>query len=106
MGNQVSIRSNRLRGNSLCTWDTRKRRFVRSLEGFRCFRGCHHGVSPRHLQAYLNEFTFRFNLRFYPFNAFRSLLGISGQAFAPTYDGLYTGSWQHPKCSGERRASI
>jgi hypothetical protein len=59
-------------------------------------RGCHHGVSPQHLQAYLNEFTFRFNRRFYPFNAFRSLL-ISGQAVAPTYDGLYTGSWQHPK---------
>src|SRR6266852_574245 len=50
--------------------------------------GCHHGVSPQHLQAYLNEFTFRFNRRFYPFNAFRSLLGISGQAVAPTYDGL------------------
>ena len=50
-------------------------------------RGCHHGVSPQHLQAYLNEFTFRFNRRFYPFNAFRSLLGISGQAVAPTYDG-------------------
>jgi hypothetical protein len=56
-------------------------------------RGCHHGVSAQHLQAYLNEFTFRFNRRFYPFNAFRSLLGISGQAVAPTYDGLYTGSW-------------
>ena len=69
-------------------------------------RGCHHGVSPQHLQAYLNEFTFRFNRRFYPFNAFRSLLGISGQAVAPTYDGLYTGSWQHPKCSGESLASI
>ncbi len=38
--------------------------------------GTHHGVSPQHLQAYLNEFTFRFNRRFYPFNAFRSLLGI------------------------------
>ena len=32
----------------------------------------------KHLQAYLNEFTFRFNRRFYPFNAFRSLLGIAG----------------------------
>jgi ISXO2 transposase-like protein/transposase-like zinc ribbon protein len=62
-------------------------------------RGCHHGVSPQHLQAYLNEFTFRFNRRFYPFNAFRSLLGISGQAVAPTYEGLYTGAWQHPRCS-------
>jgi hypothetical protein len=43
---------------------------------------------------------------FYPFNAFRSLQGISGQEGAPTYDGLYTGSWQHPKCSGKNRASI
>ena len=42
--------------------------------------GIHHGVSAKHLQAYLNEFTFRFNRRFYPFNAFRSLLGIAGGA--------------------------
>ena len=46
--------------------------------------GIHHGVSAKHLQAYLNEFTFRFNRRFYPFNAFRSLLGIAGGAEAPT----------------------
>ena len=44
--------------------------------------GIHHGVSAKHLQAYLNEFTFRFNRRFYPFNAFRSLLGIAGGAEA------------------------
>lgn len=50
----------------------------------------HHGVSPQHLQAYLNEFTFRFNRRFYPFNAFRSLLGIAGDVTAPTYAELYT----------------
>ena len=30
--------------------------------------GTHHGVSPQHLQAYLNEFSFRFNRRHYPFN--------------------------------------
>ena len=52
--------------------------------------GIHHGVSHQHLQAYLNEFTFRFNRRFYPFNAFRSLLGIAAtsphrptQSFTP-----------------------
>ncbi len=55
-----------------------------------CSRGIHHGVSPQHLQAYLNEFTFRFNRRFYPFNAFRSLLGIAGDVTAPTYAELYT----------------
>ena len=46
--------------------------------------------SEQHLQAYLNEFTFRFNRRFYPFNAFRSLLGIAGDVTAPTYAELYT----------------
>jgi len=51
--------------------------------------GIHHGVSPQHLQAYLNEFTFRFNRRFYPFNAFRSLLGIAGDVTALTYAELY-----------------
>jgi hypothetical protein len=45
----------------------------------------------QHLQAYLNEFTFRFNRRFYPFNAFRSLLGIAGGVTAPTYAELYSG---------------
>ena len=53
--------------------------------------GIHHGVSHQHLQAYLNEFTFRFNRRFYPFNAFRSLLGISAVAESPTYSDLYSG---------------
>lgn len=62
--------------------------------------GAHHGVSPQHLQAYLNEFTFRFNRRHYPFNAFRSLLGIGGDCEAPTYADLYSGEWQHPTVSG------
>ena len=51
-------------------------------------------------QAYLNEFTFRFNRRFYPFNAFRSLLGIAGGVAAPTYAELYSGSWKHPTSWG------
>jgi len=60
--------------------------------------GVHHGVSPQHLQAYLNEFTFRFNRRFFTFNAFQSLLGI-GAAMAPTtYDALYNaGPRRRPK---------
>jgi hypothetical protein len=54
-------------------------------------QGTHHGVSQQHLQAYLNEFTFRFNRRFWPFNAFNSLLGISVTVEAPTYEELYSG---------------
>ena len=47
--------------------------------------GTHHGVSHRHLQAYLNEFVFRFNRRFYPMTAFNSALGLAAHASAPTY---------------------
>tara|TARA_R110002167_G_scaffold26395_3_gene90987 strand:+ start:3722 stop:4435 length:714 start_codon:yes stop_codon:yes gene_type:complete len=63
-------------------------------------RGIHHGVSPQHLQAYLNEFTFRFNRRFYPFNAFRSLLGIAGDVTAPTYAELYAAKSRPTTSSG------
>ena len=67
----------------------------------RWLMGTHQGaVSPEHLDYYLNEFTFRFNRRFYPFNSFRSLLGIAGDAVAPTYAELYSGNWTHPTCLG------
>ncbi len=58
--------------------------------------GVHHGVGDQHLQAYLNEFTFRFNRRFYPLNAFKSLLGIGAENESATYAELYSGDWQHP----------
>jgi transposase-like protein/ribosomal protein L37AE/L43A len=46
-------------------------------------RGTHHGVENKHLQAYLDEFTFRFNRRRTPMAAFQSLLGLTG-AHGPT----------------------
>ena len=58
--------------------------------------GIHHGVSSKHLQAYLNEFVFRFNRRFWPMVAFKSALAIATKQEAPTYDGLYDGTWAHP----------
>jgi len=58
--------------------------------------GTHHGVSPQHLQAYLNEYVFRFNRRFWPMVAFDSVLGIAVKAPTPSYEGLYRGTWQHP----------
>ena len=58
--------------------------------------GTHHGVSHQHLQAYLNEFVFRFNRRFYPMTAFNSVLGLASHASAPTYETLYSGEWTHP----------
>jgi transposase-like protein len=60
-------------------------------------RGTFHGaVSPKHLQAYLNEYVYRFNRRFYPMSGFRSLLGLVPVVRYPTYKGLYKGRWKHP----------
>ena len=51
----------------------------------------------QHLQAHLNDFTFRFNRRFL---LRLLLLGIAGDVTAPTYAELYSGAWQHPTCRG------
>lgn len=51
--------------------------------------GTHHGVSPKHLQMYLNEFVFRFNRRFWPMVAFDSVLKIAVRVEARTYEDLY-----------------
>jgi ISXO2-like transposase domain/Transposase zinc-ribbon domain len=59
--------------------------------------GTHHGkIAARHLQAYLNEYVFRFNRRFYPMTAFNSILGLASHAVPPTYAELYSGQWVHP----------
>src|SRR5439155_17023001 len=64
--------------------------------------GTHHGsVSRQHMQAYLNEFTFRFNRRVVPMAAFQTVLGLIGERQGPTYAGLYgvakgSDAWRHP----------
>ncbi len=58
--------------------------------------GTHHGVSHRHLQAYLNELVFRFNRRFYPLTASNSALGLAAHTSAPTYKTLYSSELIHP----------
>jgi hypothetical protein len=58
--------------------------------------GTHHGaIGQHHLQAYLNEYVFRFNRRFYPMTAFNSVLGLAAHAASPTYQELYSGEWRH-----------
>ncbi len=52
-------------------------------------RGTHHGVSNKHLPAYLDEFTFRFNRRRTPMAAFQTLLGLGSQREPTTYKELY-----------------
>src|ERR1035438_3103398 len=59
--------------------------------------GTHHGaIAQHHLQAYLNEYVFRFNRRFYPMTAFNSVLGLAARSVPPTYASLYSGDWVHP----------
>jgi hypothetical protein len=59
--------------------------------------GTHHGrVETQHLQAYLNEYVFRFNRRFYPMTAFNSVLGLATHAVPPTYKQLYSAESAHP----------
>ena len=53
--------------------------------------GTHHGVSPKHLPHYVNEFVFRFNRRRTPMAAFQSLLGLTAQHTPTTYKMLYSG---------------
>lgn len=52
-------------------------------------RGTHHGVSRKHLQVYLDEFTFRFNRRLTPMAAFQTLLGLGALHTPTTYNMLY-----------------
>lgn len=63
--------------------------------------GTHHGVSPQHLQAYLNEYCFRFNRRGTPMAAFQTVLGLASGRIGPTYKGIYgiakgRSGWVHP----------
>ena len=52
--------------------------------------GTHHGVGHSHLQAYLDEFVFRFNRRCTPMAAFQTLLGLATGSYGPmTYHILY-----------------
>lgn len=70
----------------------------------RWLSGTHKGaVRRQHLQAYLNEFTFRFNRRFWRGPAFLRILGLSVEAEGrPEYETLYAtkrgmeGAWRHP----------
>ena len=50
--------------------------------------GVYHGLRPKHLQAYLDEFVFRFNRRRTPHAAFGRLLGLSLTLEPATYKML------------------
>jgi transposase-like protein len=56
-------------------------------------QGTHRGVSPEHLQVYLDEFVFRHNRRRTPMAAFQTLLGL-GALHEPTTYREITGGLQ------------
>lgn len=56
--------------------------------------GTFHSVGQKHLQAYLNEFMFRFNRRFYRVTSFQTLLGFGTRQPGRTYKQVY--SDEHP----------
>jgi hypothetical protein len=64
--------------------------------------GTHHGVSPTHLQGYLNEFVFRFNRRFWPMVAFDSVLKIAARVESLTYRGFYENVQTHTNLPDSR----
>lgn len=57
--------------------------------------GTFHGVQKKHLQNYLDEFTFRFNRRFYRSSSFRTLLGLGTLHTSPTYRDVYARNNAH-----------
>ena len=52
--------------------------------------GTHHGTSAKHLQVYLDEFTFRHNRRYTPMAAFQTLLGLGTLHRPSTYRQITT----------------
>lgn len=64
-------------------------------------KGTFHGrVEEKHLQAYLNEFVFRFNRRGNLPAAFQTVLGIAPRVEAPTYAEIYAKGSRTPKPPG------
>ncbi len=64
-------------------------------------------VRRQHLQAYLNEYTFRFNRRADPWFIFRAALGFAMQnRAAATYDGIEKHGWRHPNPDGAATVAV
>ena len=77
--------------------------FHRMISNLRTWlRGTHHdAVKGKHLQAYLNEFTYRHNRRNHTWSAFNRCLGLGSHVEEwPEYKTLYAagkeGGWVHP----------
>lgn len=72
-------------------------RVHRAISNFKSWlRGTHRSVSNEHLQAYMDEFIFRYNRRNTPMAAFQRLLGLGTEQAPTTYGEIIE---QGPKSS-------
>jgi len=55
--------------------------------------GAYHGLRRRHIDAYLNEFVFRYNRRFNRHVSFETVLGLAAKRSATTSN---TSRWRWP----------
>ena len=76
-------RSQRARHRDAQKLMPRAHRAVSNLKTW--LQGTHRGVSPEHLQVYLDEFVFRHNRRRTPMAAFQTLLGLGALHAPSTY---------------------
>lgn len=64
-------------------------RVHRAISNFKTWlRGTHRSVSNEHLQAYMDEFTYRYNRRGTPMSAFQTVLGLGAQQAPTTYQQI------------------
>ena len=64
--------------------------------------GTYHGLRRKHIDAYLNEFVFRYNRRLHRHVSFETILGLAAQRRPETYRDI-TESAKTPHARGSRR---
>jgi len=62
---------------------------IRNSKAF--ITGTFHGLNSKHMQAYLDEYCYRFNRRFFEGQLFNKLLNACVSAYTVTYDELIAG---------------
>ena len=64
--------------------------------------GTYHGLRRKHVDAYLNEFVFRYNRRFYRHVSFETLLGFAARRGPETYRDIVNRGASSPRAGSER----
>ena len=94
----TSLRSERHRGVDGLEVLPRVHLVISNLKTW--LRGTYRGVSEEQLQAYLDEFVFRFNRRRTPMAGFQTLLGIGARLPPTTYKEIKSGAFALAELTG------